>query len=99
VRQHDIDIRVNSVVYTPTDRAENECKLAQHVHVQVQLNLARATAKILDMSPDDTFDGTDVKSGFDTDNANPRWLCGATKLAEKYALLNNAETTIVIRTN
>jgi dTDP-4-dehydrorhamnose reductase len=61
VIQHDIDTIVNCAAYTAVDRAEDECKLAESVNVQGPLNLARTGAKIIHISTDYVFDGTNLK--------------------------------------
>ncbi|MDR3273931.1 MAG: dTDP-4-dehydrorhamnose reductase [Puniceicoccales bacterium] len=99
VAKHGIDTIVNCAAYTAVDRAENEHKLAESANVQGPLNLARTGAKIIHISTDYVFNGTNFKPYVETDNPNPCSVYGATKLAGEHAVLSNAETAIIIRTS
>jgi dTDP-4-dehydrorhamnose reductase len=100
VAKHSIDVIVNCAAYTAAaDGAEDERELAEKVNANGPSNLAKTGAKIIHISTDYVFGGTNFKPYIETDEPNPCSIYGKTKLAGERAVLDNAQTAIIIRTS
>ncbi|MDR2436326.1 MAG: dTDP-4-dehydrorhamnose reductase [Puniceicoccales bacterium] len=99
VARHGIDVIVNCAAYTAVDGAEDERELAEKINTNGPLNLAKTGAKIIHISTDYVFGGTNFKPYIEMDEPNPCSVYGETKLAGERAVLGNAQTAVIIRTS
>ncbi len=98
VTENNIDTIVNCAAYTAVDKAEDEVALATKINVTGPENLAKSGAKVVHVSTDYVFDGCGHRPYTEDDETKPVSVYGRTKRAGEIAVLNNAETAIVIRT-
>lgn len=98
VTDNQIDTIVNCAAYTAVDKAEDDIELAQKINEYGPRNLALSGAKIVHISTDYVFDGTNHKPYLPEDEANPVSVYGKTKRAGELAVLDNAKIAVVIRT-
>ena len=108
VRKYIIDnhikIIINCAAYTAVDKAESEQELANKInHLSVK-NLAQIAKdydiKLVHISTDYVFDGTNFKPYTEDDTVNPQSVYGKTKLDGEKAILEcNLENSIIIRTS
>ena len=98
VAGNQIDMIVNCAAYTAVDKAEDEVELAKKVNEDGPRNLALSGAKVIHVSTDYVFDGLGHKPYTPTDETKPISVYGKTKRAGELAVLDNADTAIVIRT-
>lgn len=102
--ENNIDTIINCAAYTAVDKAENEKILADKInHLSVK-NLAMLAnefgIKLIHISTDYVFDGTNCKPYTEDDNVNPQGVYGQTKLdGEKAILEYNLKSSIIIRTS
>ena len=104
VKKHDIDVIINCAAYTAVDRAEEEQVLADKINHQAVNYLAQASKenniKLIHISTDYVFDGTNFKPYIEIDNTNPQGVYGQTKLdGEKALQAINPKNSIIIRTS
>ena len=98
VQQNNVDTIINCAAYTAVDKAEDDISLAKKINVDGVKNLALSSAKVIHISTDYVFNGTACIPYVETDTPNPQSIYGKTKLEGEQALLENAQTAIVIRT-
>lgn len=98
VKEHNVDTIINCAAYTAVDKAEDEPEKCRKINVEGVKNLALTGAKIVHISTDYVFDGTGCRPYVETDGTNPVSVYGRTKLDGEKAVLENAETGVVIRT-
>ncbi len=108
VRKYIIDnqikIIINCAAYTAVDKAEDEKELANKInHIAVK-NLAMLSnefgIKLVHISTDYVFDGTNFKPYTEDDTTNPQSVYGQSKLdGEKAILEYNLKNSIIIRTS
>ncbi|MFI3242294.1 MAG: dTDP-4-dehydrorhamnose reductase [Alphaproteobacteria bacterium] len=98
VKENNVDIIINCAAYTAVDKAEDDIELATKINVDGPENLAKSGAKIIHVSTDYVFDGLGYRPYKPEDEAQPNSVYGKTKLAGEQAVLNNANTAIIIRT-
>ncbi len=98
VTDNHIDTIINCAAYTAVDKAEDDTALAQKINEDGPRNLALSGAKIVHISTDYVFDGTNYKPYLPEDEANPVSVYGKTKRAGEIAVLENASSAIIIRT-
>lgn len=98
VRKHNIDLVINCAAYTAVDRAESDVELAEKINVDGPRNLAAAVGKIIHISTDYVFDGTNHTPYTPDDKTCPVSVYGRTKRAGEIAVLENAKCAVIIRT-
>lgn len=89
---------INCAAYTAVDKAEEEAEAAELINVIGPKNLALCGLPLIHVSTDYVFDGESCRPYAETDRTSPQSVYGRTKLAGEQAVLENAETAIVIRT-
>lgn len=90
---------INCAAYTAVDKAEEEPELAELVNVKGVKNLAQTGVPIVHISTDYVFDGKACRPYIETDITNPQSVYGRTKMFGEQAILENAETAVIIRTS
>ena len=89
---------INCAAYTAVDKAESDEKLAALINVEGPRNLASVGIPLVHISTDYVFDGTNSVPYVEDDKPNPQTAYGRTKLAGEQAVLETAQTAIIIRT-
>ena len=89
---------VNCAAYTAVDKAEDEPAEADRINHLGPKWLAKYGKRIIHISTDYVFDGTAHIPYSENDRPNPVSAYGRTKLAGERAVLEQAETAIIIRT-
>lgn len=101
VANNEITHIVNCAAYTAVDRAEEEKMLCAAVNTDAVKNLAMAAdangAKIIHISTDYVFDGTNHRPYRESDKVNPISQYGTTKRKGETLLLALAPQAIIIR--
>lgn len=104
VQTNNISAIINCAAYTAVDKAESDEETANMInHIAVK-HLATITKendmKLIHISTDYVFDGTNHKPYIETDITNPQSIYGKTKLLGEQALLHvNPKNAIIIRTS
>ena len=98
IEQNRINLVINCAAYTAVDKAEDEPILADAVNHLGARYLARYGRHIIHISTDYVFNGTGCLPYKPEDEANPVSVYGTTKLAGEKAVLQEAETALIIRT-
>jgi dTDP-4-dehydrorhamnose reductase len=101
---NDIDIIINCAAYTQVDKAEDEEELANAVNNLAVENFAKLSKefniKLVHVSTDYVFDGTNNKPYVELDIPNPKTIYGLTKFAGEKAMQKiNPLNSIIIRTS
>jgi dTDP-4-dehydrorhamnose reductase len=104
ILENNIDTIINCAAYTAVDKAESEQKLADKVNHLAVKNLAMLSnefgIKLIHISTDYVFDGTNFKPYTEDDTTNPQSVYGKTKLDGEKAILEfNLKNSIIIRTS
>lgn len=89
---------INCAAYTAVDKAEDEYEQSDAVNRLGPTWLAKYGKFIVHISTDYVFDGKSYLPYCETDQPNPLSVYGKTKLEGEKAVLENAETAIIIRT-
>ena len=89
---------INCAAYTAVDKAEDDEELAYKINVDGPRNLALTGVPLIHISTDYVFDGQKCTPYLESDNPNPKSVYGSTKLAGEKAVLENADTAVIIRT-
>ena len=89
---------INCAAYTAVDKAEDEEALARKINVEGPENLALTGVPLIHISTDYVFDGHKCTPYTENDATNPQSAYGRTKLAGEKAVLDIADTAIIIRT-
>lgn len=104
INAHSINTIINCAAYTAVDKAEEQVELADKINHLAVANFAQIAKdnniKLIHISTDYVFDGTNYKPYIETDVPNPQSVYGRTKLAGESAILTiNPKNTIIIRTS
>jgi dTDP-4-dehydrorhamnose reductase len=104
VEKNTIHAIINCAAYTAVDKAENEEALADKINHQAVEHLASIAKekhiKLIHISTDYVFDGTNHKPYGETDKTNPQSVYGKTKLGGENALLHGKlPNSVIIRTS
>lgn len=99
-----INTIINCAAYTAVDKAESEIKLANDINHLAVANFAQIAKdykiKLIHISTDYVFDGTNHKPYLETDIPNPQSVYGQTKLDGEIAMKNiNPANSVIIRTS
>jgi len=102
--KNNINIIINCAAYTAVDKAEEEQELVNKINNKAVKYLAQVAKekniKLIHISTDYVFDGTNFRPYIETDIANPDSVYGKTKLDGEKALLEiNPKKSIIIRTS
>ena len=92
------DCVINCAAYTAVDKAETDTENAHKVNALAPLYLAKYSKRLIHISTDYVFDGTNHKPYTEEDATNPLSVYGKTKKEGELNVLNNAKTAIIIRT-
>lgn len=101
---NNINVIINCAAYTAVDKAESEPELADAINHLAVANLAQIakenSIKLIHISTDYVFDGTNHKPYIETDIPNPQSVYGKTKLDGELAIQQvNPSNSIIIRTS
>lgn len=104
VEQNKIDIIVNCAAYTAVDKAESDeeaADIVNHLAVQKLAQISKENdIKLIHISTDYVFDGTNFKPYVEEDTTSPNGVYGKTKLDGEKAMLEiNPQNSIIIRTS
>ena len=104
VENNNINFIINCAAYTAVDKAESEPKLADAINHLAVVNFAQISKeksiKLIHISTDYVFDGTNHKPYVETDVTNPQSVYGQTKLDGELAMQQiNPANSIIIRTS
>ena len=98
VKQNNVDLIINCAAYTAVDKAEDNPELAAKINIDGPKNLALSGAKIIHISTDYVFEGTNCRPYEPEDETKPVSVYGKTKLAGEQEVLKHAKCAIIIRT-
>jgi len=104
IESNNITIIINCAAYTAVDKAESEPELADAINHLAVANFAQIAKnkniKLIHISTDYVFDGTNHKPYVETDTPNPQSVYGKTKLDGELAMQQiNPANSIIIRTS
>lgn len=103
VSNHKIETIINTAAYTAVDLAETESALAFHINSFGARNLALISQefqiKLIHISTDYVFDGTNYKPYNEQDITNPMSVYGKSKLEGEKSVLELAHSAYIIRTS
>ncbi|MDA7706978.1 dTDP-4-dehydrorhamnose reductase [Flavobacteriaceae bacterium] len=104
VENNTITVIINCAAYTVVDKAESEPELADAINHLAVANFAQIAKdkniKLIHISTDYVFDGTNHKPYVETDTPNPKSVYGQTKLDGEHAMQQiNPANSIIIRTS
>ena len=98
VKNNNIEVIINCAAYTAVDKAEDDTNLAKKVNETGPENLAKTGCKIIHISTDYVFDGSNCKPYTPDDEPAPVSVYGKTKLAGEIAVKKEAKVYAIIRT-
>ena len=103
VKEKGADYIINCAAYTAVDKAEDDETLCARINQEAVQNLGEAAqevgAKVIHVSTDYVFDGTNHVPYVETDATCPASVYGRTKLAGEQVLLKVCpESSVIIRT-
>lgn len=101
---NNINIIINCAAYTAVDKSESQPELSDAVNHLAVANFAQIAKKnnikLIHISTDYVFDGTNHKPYVETDTPNPQSVYGKTKLDGELAMQQiNPANSIIIRTS
>ena len=104
IESNNITVIINCAAYTAVDKAESEPELADAINNLAVSNFAQIAKekniKLIHISTDYVFDGTNYKPYVETDIPNPKSVYGKTKLDGEIALQKiNPANAVIIRTS
>ena len=102
--KNNIDVIINCAAYTAVDKAEEQVELANAINNLAVQNFARIAKeyniKLIHISTDYVFDGTNHKPYLETDTPNPQSVYGQTKFDGELAMQQiNPANSVIIRTS
>lgn len=102
IKQNKVDFIVNCAAYTAVDKAEDDVELCYRINSDAVRNLGETAhangAKVIHVSTDYVFDGTNYKPYNEEQNVCPATVYGKSKLAGEQALLSACPDSVVLRT-
>jgi len=104
IKSNNINVIINCAAYTAVDKAESEPKLSDVINHLAVANFAQIAKdnkiKLIHISTDYVFDGTNHKPYTEIDTPNPKSVYGQTKLDGELAMQKiNPANSIIIRTS
>lgn len=104
VKENKINVILNCAAYTAVDKAESEAAIADKINHFAVKNLAEVAkeydCKLIHISTDYVFDGTNHQPYLETDIPNPKSVYGSTKLAGEQVMQQiNPMNSGIIRTS
>ena len=104
IQKNNINTIINCAAYTAVDKAEDDEENANKINHLAVKNLAEISKekniKLIHISTDYVFDGTNYKPYMENDETNPNGVYGSTKLAGEVAMQEvNLKNSIIIRTS
>jgi len=101
---NNINVIINCAAYTAVDKAESEPEISDAINHLAVANFAQIARekniKLIHISTDYVFDGTNHKPYLETDVPNPKSVYGKTKLDGELAMQQiNPLNSIIIRTS
>jgi dTDP-4-dehydrorhamnose reductase len=103
IEANQVNAIINCAAYTAVDKAEEQQDLSDKINHLAVANFAQLAKerhiKLLHISTDYVFDGTNHRPYLETDTPNPESVYGKTKLAGEQAMQHiNPANSIIIRT-
>lgn len=102
VQTHAVDYIVNCAAYTAVDKAEDNIDVCTHINRDAVYNLGEAAgkvgARVIHVSTDYVFDGTNYRPYVETDMTCPTSVYGSTKLDGEKLLQEVCAEAVIIRT-
>ncbi|PLX13271.1 MAG: dTDP-4-dehydrorhamnose reductase [Marinilabiliales bacterium] len=103
ISSNSVDVCLNCAAYTAVDKAEDDRDLAMLVNADAVKILSQACNKyevrLIHISTDYVFDGTNHKPYVETDSTEPNSFYGITKLEGEKVLKENIDNYVIIRTS
>lgn len=104
IEVNSINIIINCAAYTAVDKAEEDVELADNINHKAVQYLAKVAKekniKLIHISTDYVFDGTNFRPYVESDSTNPNSVYGETKLRGEEALVKiNPLNSLIIRTS
>jgi dTDP-4-dehydrorhamnose reductase len=104
IKNNKINVIINCAAYTAVDKAESEPELSNAINHLATANLARLSRdnniKLIHISTDYVFDGTNHKPYVETDIPSPQSIYGKTKLDGEIEMQQiNPVNSVIIRTS
>ena len=104
IKSNNINVIINCAAYTAVDKAESEPEISDAINHLAVANFAQIAKvkniKLVHISTDYVFDGTNHKPYVETDTPNPKSVYGKTKLDGELAMQQiNPANSIIIRTS
>lgn len=102
VRENNIVYIINCAAYTAVDKAEDDSDLCYKINRDAVINIGNVAnkykARVIHISTDYVFDGTNTRPYVETDPVNPQSVYGKSKQEGEVGLLNSCPASIIIRT-
>lgn len=103
IKVHNINAVINCAAYTEVDNAEENFEISKQVNSVGVKNLVNAlekvNGKLIHISTDYVFDGTNSEPYNELDHVNPLGVYGKTKRDGELFVINSSIDSIVIRTS
>tara|TARA_B100000767_G_C19766755_1_gene537930 strand:- start:2589 stop:3452 length:864 start_codon:yes stop_codon:yes gene_type:complete len=104
IESNNITVIINCAAYTAVDKAESEPELSDAINYLAVANFAQIAKdkniKLIHISTDYVFDGTNHKPYVETDIPNPQSVYGQTKLDGEQAMQQiNPANSVILRTS
>lgn len=102
VSQNHIKYIINCAAYTAVDKAEDDIELCYKINRDAIANIATVAhkhkVKVIHVSTDYVFDGTNTRPYVETDPVNPQSVYGKSKEEGERFLLERCPQSVIIRT-